>query len=126
VDNPNRLQEIDGRKVEAFVFVVVLCICGVLACVFVGGGVGAGRGGEIRELDCRVNPNDAPLASLVRLPGVGLVRAAAIVAYKENFVETGEGAVAFESPEDLQKVKGIGPKTAEGMKKLLKFERKDG
>ena len=66
------------------------------------------------------------LGLVVPLPGVGLVRAAAIVAYRENFVETGEGAVAFESPEDLQKVKGIGPKTAEGMKKLLKFERKDG
>lgn len=36
------------------------------------------------EIEQKVNPNDAPVKSLARLPGLGLVRAEAIVAYRES------------------------------------------
>ncbi len=74
------------------------------------------------KLENRINPNTAPTASLVRLPGIGLSRAAAIVAYRENFARDNDGKAAFETADDLQKVKGIGPKTVEKTGQWLKFE----
>jgi competence ComEA-like helix-hairpin-helix protein len=72
-------------------------------------------------LDERVNPNDAPVASMVRLPGIGLGRAEAIVAYREN-LDKERHSKAFQNSDDLQKVKGIGPKTANNINQWLKFE----
>ena len=70
---------------------------------------------------CRLNPNTASSASLARLPGIGLTRASAIVAYRER-IHSEEGLdMAFTCPEDLQKVKGIGPHTAEEMAPWLDF-----
>ncbi|UCG48589.1 MAG: helix-hairpin-helix domain-containing protein [Phycisphaerales bacterium] len=74
------------------------------------------------ELEGRINPNSAPAASLVRLRGIGMSRAAAIVAYRESFRRSGEGGPAFQGPNDLQAVKGIGPKTVENIRQALKFE----
>ena len=73
------------------------------------------------ELKSGVNPNDAPAGSLMRLPGVGPSRANAIISYRERF-EAENGRRAFESPADLTKVKGIGPKTAEKMGPWLDFD----
>jgi len=56
------------------------------------------------------------------LPGIGISRAGAIVAYRENIAEQNTGMPAFENPNDLQKVKGIGPKTVENISEWLKFE----
>ena len=55
----------------------------------------------------------------MRLPGIGVGLAGAIVDYRENF--SGKKPT-FETIDDLQKVKGIGPKKAESMKEWLKFE----
>ena len=66
----------------------------------------------------RINPNAADAASLSRLPSIGIVTAEAIVSYREK---TSDG-VAFKSSSDLQKVKGIGPKTVENIKEWLVFE----
>jgi len=52
----------------------------------------------------RININTAPVEDLIRLPGIGEVRAQDIVAYRE---EKGP----FGKPEDIQKVSGIGEKT---------------
>ena len=76
---------------------------------------------EIR-LESRINPNDAPLASLVRLPGIGIARAEAIVAYRKKFIEHNGNKPAFEVIDDLQKVRGIGPKTAQNIGQWMKFE----
>ncbi len=76
---------------------------------------------EIR-LDRQVNPNDAPVASLVRLPGIGPGRAAAIVTYRENFAKRNGVGPAFKNYDDLRKVKGIGPKTVQNIREWLKFE----
>ncbi|UCF44481.1 MAG: helix-hairpin-helix domain-containing protein [Planctomycetota bacterium] len=60
------------------------------------------------------------MASLVRLPGIGAVRTAAIVAYRENFGSADNPA--FRDCNDLQKVHGIGPKTAQNICQWLRFE----
>lgn len=73
-------------------------------------------------LESRINPNNAPIASLVRLPGIGIGRAGAITAYRENFSMLQPNRQAFQNPDDLQQVKGIGPKTVQNISKLLKFK----
>jgi competence ComEA-like helix-hairpin-helix protein len=73
-------------------------------------------------LESQINPNNAPLGSLVRLPGIGIVRAAAIVSYHEGLTQQDYTASAFKNCNDLQKVKGIGPKTVQNICQWLKFE----
>jgi len=74
------------------------------------------------ELESRINPNNASKASLVRLPQIGLSRAAAIIAYRESISRDDNSGAAFRSCDDLRKVKGIGPKTVKNLRKWLKFE----
>jgi competence protein ComEA len=78
--------------------------------------------GSAMGLAARLNPNTATISSLTRLPGVGLARASAIVAYRRRVqAETGL-RVAFRQPEDLQRIRGIGPKTAQQMARWLDFQ----
>ena len=108
-------------RIEGLAFVIIAAVC-VLASTFFAFSYFSrfDKQSEIVLRD-KVNPNDAPVASLVRLPGIGPGRAEAIVAYRKKFVKT-TGKQAFEDCDDLQKVKGIGPKTAEGLRKWLRFE----
>ncbi len=73
-------------------------------------------------LDGKINPNTAANSSLVRLPGIGVGRAAAIVDFRSDFNKNNDGQAAFRDLEDLRKVKGIGPKTAETISQWLKFD----
>jgi competence ComEA-like helix-hairpin-helix protein len=70
----------------------------------------------------RLNPNDAPAALLEMLPGIGMVRAEAIAAYREDAARRDGNKPAFRCFDDLQKVKGIGPKTVQNMSRWLRFE----
>lgn len=70
----------------------------------------------------RVNPNAAPVGSLVRLPGVGLTRARAIVAHRDTVRRRAGDDLAFRCTEDLQQIKGIGPKTAGDIADWLEFD----
>jgi len=104
---------------KAFLAAVVLCIfLSVLFCV----GFFTAKSGTYKiELQGRINPNVASEASLGRLPGIGAVRAAAIAGFRDNFrKEHGEG-VAFRTVEDLCKVRGIGPATANKVSDYLRF-----
>ena len=74
-----------------------------------------------RSLTEKINPNFAPVGSLVRLPGIGIGRAGAIVTYRDAAFAKG-GVRAFASCEDLQKVRGIGPATAYNIGQWLEFE----
>jgi hypothetical protein len=67
----------------------------------------------------RINPNTASMASLVRLPGVGKARAMDIIHYRQN--QNPDGPV-FLSVHDLERIRGIGPKTAQNLKPYLTFE----
>ena len=63
----------------------------------------------------RGNINQADLAQLETLPGIGAKKAQAIIDYR-----TANGS--FHSLEDLGKVKGIGPKMLEKLKNLVIFQ----
>lgn len=82
------------------------------------------RSGDQARLDSRINPNDATVESLVRLPGLGLGRAGAIVAYRESVYREGRRP-AFENLEDLRKIRGIGPKTVQGISEWITFDQAD-
>jgi len=79
-------------------------------------------GQAVIELENRINPNTAPLESLVRLPGLGISRAGAIVAYRKDINRKNGNSPVFHDPQDLMKVKGIGPETAKNTSEWLKFE----
>ncbi|MCP4611378.1 MAG: ComEA family DNA-binding protein [Planctomycetes bacterium] len=98
-----------------------MCAAFCFCLSFVSGLVGTGQSCEI-ELESRINPNYAPIESLVRLPGVGPSRAGAIVVYREKFSDADGGNPVFQSANDLQKVRGIGPKTVQNIGEWLKFE----
>jgi len=120
----NFIQQSDTRqnKIQSFAFCLAMSIAVCFAiCFVVAGLLGFGQSYEI-ALESRINPNNASVASLVRLPGIGIGRAGAIVAYRENLSEKMGSGPAFRNCDDLQKVKGIGPKTADNLCEWLKFE----
>ena len=120
----NKLIQTDARqnRIQSFAFVIAVSVA---VCFSIGFAVSSllelGQSYEI-GLDEKINPNDAPLASLVRLPGIGIGKASAIVAYRRDFSERNDNKAAFENCDDLQKVKGIGPKTIENISEWLIFE----
>ena len=69
-----------------------------------------------------INPNDAPVASLIRLPGLGPTRARAIVAHRTTIGRQLRQPAPFTQPEDLQQVRGIGPATILAIRPWLDFE----
>ena len=71
----------------------------------------AAKGGKLRPGDPPVNVNDATEGELQRIPGVGPVMAGAIVA-----------ARPFRTVDDLDRVKGIGPKTLEKFRPFVTVE----
>jgi competence ComEA-like helix-hairpin-helix protein len=70
----------------------------------------------------QINPNTAEAESLIRLPDIGFSLAYAIIDYRNNYIKYNHNVPAFKTIDDLQNVKGIGPKTVQNMKDLLKFE----
>lgn len=107
------------NRIQSFAFIISVCLA--ICCSF-GFALRFERGKTKIELESRINPNDAPIESLVRLPGLGQGRAGAIVVYRENLDEKTCGSPAFQNRDDLQKVKGIGPKTVRNIREMLKFD----
>jgi competence protein ComEA len=112
------MEEVRQKNIQSFAFVLSVCAAFCFCLGLVSEFVGTGQSCEIK-LESRINPNYAPIESLVRLPGIGVSRAGAIVAYREKF---GDIEPVFQSGNDLQKVKGIGPKTVQNIGEWLKFE----
>lgn len=103
-------------------FVVAVGVCVLFSVGFTASGFPKFRQICEIELESRINPNVASIAGLVRLPGIGVGRAGAIVAYRENFSRAEQNSPAFQNCDDLQKVRGIGPKTVQNISRYLKFE----
>ena len=116
------MTDVRQSRIQSFAFVIVvsMAVCFSI-CFAILSFVGSQQLCEI-QLDSQINPNDAPMASLVRLPGIGVGRAGAIVSYREKFSSQETNSPAFRNCYDLQKVKGIGPKTAQNISQWLKFE----
>lgn len=109
-------------RIQSFAFCLAASVSVCLTACFVVTSLAGSVQSCVVRLDSRINPNDAPMASLVRLPGIGIGKAAAIVAYRENSTEQNGDRPAFQNANDLQKVKGIGPKTVQNISQWLKFE----
>ncbi|MHC4702067.1 MAG: ComEA family DNA-binding protein [Planctomycetota bacterium] len=112
------------NSIQSFAFVIGVCAAVCLCGGFVAypGADESTSGQREIELESRINPNVAPVESLVRLPGLGIVRAGAIVAYRESYNQANEANPAFQNCDDLQKISGIGPKTVQNMSEWMKFE----
>ena len=121
MDDRAGIEDAGGHRISDQVQVAAFAVAAAV-CVVVATGLLCSRLGDeghAAVIEGRINPNDAPVASLVRLPGVGMVRATAIVSYREGYA--GEGP-AFDDCDDLAEVKGIGPVTVAGVYEYLKFE----
>jgi competence ComEA-like helix-hairpin-helix protein len=113
----------EQSRIESFCFLISILISVVIVGLFVVPNLTMpSKHNEIFLAD-RINPNHASSASLVRLPGVGIARAEAIVTYRNDFTTT-NNKKAFQTYKDLEKVRGIGPKTAQKINEWLKFEEK--
>ena len=62
-----------------------------------------------------INPNHAPVGSLIRLPGIGPARVRAIINFRQTQQQRRPGLHAFREASDLARIKGIGPKTVQGL-----------
>jgi len=109
------------NRIQSFAFVISVSVGICLSMTFAASSLSRLQQVCEIKLEGRINPNDAPLASLIRLPGIGISRAEAIAAYRANFTRQ-SNRPAFETADDLQKVKGIGPKTVQNISQWLGFE----
>lgn len=112
------------NRIQSFAFVISVCLAVCFSFGFISN-LGRDELAFDRcdiELEGRINPNDAPIESLIRLPGLGIGRAGAIVAYRKNFNGKKASSPAFQNCDDLQKIKGIGPKTVQNIIEWLKFD----
>ena len=75
-------------------------------------------GEEVLVPDSKIHINTDSLEQIASLPMIGESRAMGIIRYRENF----EGDKAFNSIEDICKVKGIGIKIAEAIEPYISFE----
>ncbi len=101
---------------------LVVCSClSVAVAMCLGARVLVGNDARVVYPQEKVNPNTAPVGSLIRLPGIGLTRARAIAAHRDAVRQETDGA-AFDCPEDLERIKGIGPKTAQEIAEWLEFD----
>ncbi|MGD8500081.1 MAG: helix-hairpin-helix domain-containing protein [Phycisphaerales bacterium] len=118
------MRQTSQNKIQSFAFVISVCMAVCFSCGFASNLVGfESTSGRCKiELEDRINPNDAPVESLVRLPSLGIGRAGAVVAYRERLSKKNGDGPAFHNCNDLQKVKGIGPNTVQNISEWLKFE----
>jgi len=68
--------------------------------------------GEVTEQGDKININTADATDLDKLPGIGPVRAADIISYRDSH----DG---FKSIEEIKNIKGIGDKSFENLKDLI-------
>ena len=73
------------------------------------------------ELADKIDPNTADWQSLAALPAVGEKRAKTIIEYREAFTKQHPDHLAFEEPQDLLLVRGIGPSMLATLRPYMLF-----
>jgi competence ComEA-like helix-hairpin-helix protein len=109
-------------SVRYYAFFVAIIFAVLLFILFSFSGFRSSDSNYPAALETVINPNTADIASLVRLPGIGPVRAAEIIKYRNSPDIT---QPAFRSANDLQNIKGIGPKTVEKFSRHLCFDESE-
>ena len=110
------LRPTNRRDLRPFALITVLwLIAGMATAQIIRAGLG-----QVPQTDPRINPNSAEWWQLTSLPTIGEGRAKAIVAYRNEWT-TADGPV-FTQAADLEKVRGIGPKTVQRIERHLRFD----
>src|SRR5688500_14978878 len=73
------------------------------------------------DLADTIDPNTADWQTLAALPALGEKRAKTIIEYRDAFTKEHPDRFAFEEPEDLLLVRGIGPSMLATLKPYLLF-----
>lgn len=71
------------------------------------------------HLRLRLDPNKATSAELTLLPGIGPVLAIRIVDFRNAGIP---GRTPFSTADDLENVRGVGPKKVAAMREYLRFD----
>lgn len=110
------------RAAQSVAFLVAVGVCLTLSLGFAVGALQRSHSTATAPLQERVNPNEAPEASLMRLPQVGAARARAIVTHRERVGSQAGRPPAFKTADDLRQIKGIGPAIVEDLRPWLQFD----
>lgn len=110
------------RVAQSLAFLVGIGLCLVLSLGFAAGTLRRPQLPNVHPSGERVNPNEAPVASLMRLPQIGAARARAIVAHRQRVGSRAGGAPAFKTADDLRQIKGIGSAIVEDVRPWLQFD----
>jgi hypothetical protein len=110
------------RAIQSLAFIVSMGVCLVLSLGFAAEVLERSDGPLIVRSDERINPNEAPVASLMRLPQIGMARARVIVAHRGRTGPRTGQPPAFKTADDLQQIKGIGPAIVEDIRPWLQFD----
>jgi competence ComEA-like helix-hairpin-helix protein len=102
-------------SLQSLAFLLSICICAAVAAWCIFSYPAAGGSSEKIVLDNKINPNADTAVSMARLPSLGAVKAKAIWEHRQN-------GTIYKNADDLDNVKGIGPKTVENVRPYLKFE----
>lgn len=108
------------QKLISMAFFMCILIFTILASAFYFDSRTGDCGQVEYALANKINPNSASAASLTRLPGIGPSRANSIIQYRRQ--NRRQDGIVFQKPDDLQKIKGIGPKTVENVRDFLIFD----
>jgi competence ComEA-like helix-hairpin-helix protein len=105
----------EQAKIQSLAFLLSICICSAVSVCLVLLYSTALADSQRLVLDDKLNPNVETAVSMARLPSFGQAKAKAVAEYRQS------GGV-FERADDLDKIKGIGPKTVENIRPYLRFE----
>jgi len=109
------------QYVQALAFVVGMGICLLLSVVFTVQSAGR-MPPVVPSSGERINPNEAPAPSLMRLPQIGLARARAIVTQRDHVQSQAGRSPSFRTADDLQRIKGIGSAIVAEIRPWLQFD----
>jgi competence protein ComEA len=110
------------EAVQSLGFLVGLCACVIAGTLFAAAALHRRIDSRQSPSVARINPNNASVYSLARLPGIGASRARAIAEFRDRR-KTREGCgPVFQCAEDLAQVKGIGRATIETIRPWLQFD----